>query len=558
MTQVQESVSVLVPAYQAAGTIGEALESALAQVPAPLEIIVSDDGSTDDLHAVLRSFGERIRVVHGANAGLATARNRAAAVAHGTFLGLLDADDVWLPGRIRGVLDLATRRPELDIITTDAHVVRNGVRDARTYYEERGWPDGDQVDAILRNNFIFGAGAIRRSAFERVGGYRAGRRFAEDWDLWLRLLLSGSRAGLVAEPLYEYRRREGSLTRQQVDLALGVLAALEDVESDRLTAAQRRILAQTRAEWRLRAAAVAAANRDRRRWVLGARAAMAPGAPARERARAAGRPIVSSLRSAAEVLDPSRVALGRATVDGAVALACVYRARNERVVADLIDGAPEGASVALWSLDGDIPAALAAHTVGSGPGSRFELLNRLVTSVPPSARDGALVLCDDDVELVVGDVAALVGLGRALGLDLFQPSHSRTSFASESTVALVRTRPLTVGRVTGLVEQGPLVVLSAAAQAALLPLPEDMGMGWGIEARWARTAREAGLVQGIVDAVVIRHLAPPASSYDTTGELARLDAELRAGGWTSFQELQTVDRTIGLRDGITAARRRTR
>ena len=248
------TLSVLVPAYNAADTLGEALESALTQRPAPLEVIVSDDGSEDDLRGVVAGFGERVRVVHGPNGGLAVARNRAARAARGQLLGLLDADDVWLPGRAEALTAAAAARPDLAVVTTDAVVVRDGVPDADTYYAIRDFEVDDQEGAILRSNFVFGAGAVRPEALWSVGGYDPQARWAEDWDLWLRLLLRGHRAGLVRAPLYEYRRRAGSLTARRVDLALGVLAVLRRATPLVADARHLRVLARTEAEWRATAA----------------------------------------------------------------------------------------------------------------------------------------------------------------------------------------------------------------------------------------------------------------------------------------------------------------
>jgi glycosyltransferase involved in cell wall biosynthesis len=278
------TLSVLIPAYNAADTIGEALESALTQRPAPLDVVVSDDGSEDDLGTVLRHFGERVRVVRGPNRGLPTARNRAASVARGELLGLLDADDIWLPGRAAALTQAAAARPDLSIITTDAVVVRAGVPEAMTYYSSRHFEVEDQEDAILRSNFVFGAGAVRAGSLRAVGGYDPEARWAEDWDLWLRLILRGHRAGLVQAPLYEYRQRSGSLTDRAVDLALGVLAVLERartlVPSDRAPT-----LAQTEREWRAQAARSARATRDPRRRALAVAALRMADQPTRMRLR---------------------------------------------------------------------------------------------------------------------------------------------------------------------------------------------------------------------------------------------------------------------------------
>jgi glycosyltransferase involved in cell wall biosynthesis len=279
------TLSVLVPAYNAATTIGEALESALTQRPAPLEVIVSDDGSEDDLDRVLAGFGDRVRVVRGPNGGLATARNRAAAVAEGELLGLLDADDVWLPGRAAALTEAAGARPDLGILTTDAVVVRDGRPDADTYYDIRTFETEDQETAILRSNFVFGAGAVRATALAAAGGYDPAARWAEDWDLWLRMLLSGHRAGLVRAPLYEYRRRGGSLTDRKVDLALGVQALLDRAEALVPDPARRRVLDRTRREWAVAAVRSARASADPRRHRLALAAVRAGGHPARAWAR---------------------------------------------------------------------------------------------------------------------------------------------------------------------------------------------------------------------------------------------------------------------------------
>jgi glycosyltransferase involved in cell wall biosynthesis len=266
-------VSVLVPAYNTATTIGDALESALSQDPPPYEVIVSDDGSLDDLDSALRPFADRVHVVRGPNGGLAAARNRAAAVATGELLALLDADDVWLPGRVAALTAAAAARPDLAVLTTDAVESRAGLRTPGSYYDVRAFDVGHQEVAILRENFIFGAGAVRADAFRAVGGYRHGARHAEDWDLWLRLLLNGHRAGLIEQPLYEYRRRPESLTGQRLALAVGILDLLARVRSFPLDRAQRDQLDRTEQRWREAAARAAHRAADPRARRMALRAA---------------------------------------------------------------------------------------------------------------------------------------------------------------------------------------------------------------------------------------------------------------------------------------------
>lgn len=281
------TLSVLIPAYNAAGTIGEAVESALTQRPKPLEVVVSDDGSEDDLDSALVGFGARVQVVRGPNRGLATARNRAAAAARGELLGMLDADDVWLPGRAAALTQAAAWRPDLSIVTTDAVIVRDGRTEAGTYYAARTFEVGDQAAGVLRSNFVFGAGAVRAQALADVGGYDPLARWAEDWDLWLRLLLRGHRAGLVQAPLYEYRRHASSLTSHKVDLAVGVLAALERARPLVAGPGQLAMLAATERRWRCKAARASVLGADPRRRRLTWAAARLGAQPARARFRLA-------------------------------------------------------------------------------------------------------------------------------------------------------------------------------------------------------------------------------------------------------------------------------
>lgn len=126
--------SVIVAAYQAAATIGEALASAFAQTVLPHEVVVCDDGSTDALDAALAPFRDRIRLVRQENRGEGAAKNAAARAAGGDFVVILDADDVYLPERLEALGELAAVRPDLDVLTTDAMLELEG-RELGRYYE---------------------------------------------------------------------------------------------------------------------------------------------------------------------------------------------------------------------------------------------------------------------------------------------------------------------------------------------------------------------------------------------------------------------------------------
>lgn len=204
------SFSIVIPAYQAAAHVGGAVESVLAQTVPPLEIIISDDGSTDDLAGALEPYRARIRLVRGPNGGLPVARNRGFRAASGEFVANLDADDVLYPEWIEAVGELAAAHPDLDILTTNGYRVHDGHRVRRCYGDYWGiFEIANQRREILRRNFIVAFAAVRRTRFLEVGGFD--EEIVSAWDLWLRLLVDGSRAGCVDEALFEYRAREGSL-----------------------------------------------------------------------------------------------------------------------------------------------------------------------------------------------------------------------------------------------------------------------------------------------------------------------------------------------------------
>ena len=185
----------LIAAYQVERFVAAALESALAQTVAPHEIVVCDDGSTDGTARVLEPFRDRIVYLRQENGGESSAKNAAARAASGEFVVLLDADDVYLPERLEALGQLASARPDLDIVTTDAFVEAGGETVRRVYADASRFELGDQRRAILRGNFIHGHCAIRRESFLAVGGFDESIRFTADWDCWIRLILGGARVG---------------------------------------------------------------------------------------------------------------------------------------------------------------------------------------------------------------------------------------------------------------------------------------------------------------------------------------------------------------------------
>ncbi len=210
-------VSVVIPAYNVEEFVASAIESALAQTYPRVEVVVVNDGSTDGTAAAIAPFHDRIVLVDQANRGLAGARNVAIAQASGTVLALLDADDLWLPDRLERCVTLLEQQPEIELVTSDAFLIEDGMRtEKRCYGDRRRYPFPDpganQLDVISQRNFLFVSVVFQRALLERCGNFDETLPRAEDYELWTRFLLSGARAGYVSEPLGYYRRRADSLS----------------------------------------------------------------------------------------------------------------------------------------------------------------------------------------------------------------------------------------------------------------------------------------------------------------------------------------------------------
>lgn len=194
------TVSVVIPAYNAAEWISEAIESALAQTCPPIEIIVVDDGSTDDTALTAGRFAAPVRVLRKPNGGPASARNFGIAEASGEWIALLDADDRWVPAKLEKQLSLAG---------PDVALIHTGLENEE---EEHDAPDTLTFDDLWQANCIGNSSVlVRRDAVIALGGFDEDPRLksVEDYHFWLRLAFSGARIVFCREPLTFYRRGAG-------------------------------------------------------------------------------------------------------------------------------------------------------------------------------------------------------------------------------------------------------------------------------------------------------------------------------------------------------------
>jgi glycosyltransferase involved in cell wall biosynthesis len=281
--------TIVIPTYQAAATVGAAVESALAQVHPALEVVVVDDGSTDDVEGALRPVRERVKLIRKENGGGASALNAGAEAASGDFLAILDADDAYDPRRLEAIAQLAAERPDLDLITTDARFIVDG-EEAGRFSDYNRFSVDDQRVAILESCFVGGWPAIRLSRLREIGGFDERLRTGYDWDCWLRLILTGGQAGLVTEAYYDYRLHSASLTASRSSTLWDRVRLLEKARREpRLSARERDVLRRSVRTHRTRAVqaeieAGLAGIAPRRRLL---RHSLAPGIGSRVRVRAA-------------------------------------------------------------------------------------------------------------------------------------------------------------------------------------------------------------------------------------------------------------------------------
>ncbi len=205
------NVSIIIPAYNAAETIADTLDSVLAQTSPNWEAIIVDDGSTDGTASIAVSFAKRdarFRTVSQPALGVSAARNAGIRLARSDWLLFLDADDWILPRHLERLTSTLSSDPDLDAVHCGwGRVTRNGM----LYGESYGPPSSDLFTAFACfPAFVIHACIVRRSLVEAVGGFDASFSACEDWDLWQRIARTGARFGAIREVLAHYRVRLNS------------------------------------------------------------------------------------------------------------------------------------------------------------------------------------------------------------------------------------------------------------------------------------------------------------------------------------------------------------
>jgi GT2 family glycosyltransferase len=207
-------LSVITPCYNAAPYIGATIRSALAQTLADLEVIVVDDGSTDESPAIVAAIDDpRVRLLHRTNAGPAAARNTGIAAARSDIIAFLDADDLALPDRMAVQLAALEAAPDLAVVASGYVWIDERDAEVPAFHSWQGDFDlNDLRQWLFDCPLVPSAVAMRRRAWEAVGGFDESFCGPEDWHFWLRLVLAGARMAWLKRVVARYRRLPTSLS----------------------------------------------------------------------------------------------------------------------------------------------------------------------------------------------------------------------------------------------------------------------------------------------------------------------------------------------------------
>ena len=212
-------ISILMGIYNCAATLPEAIDSILAQTCTDWELILCDDGSTDNTYAVARDYQSRypdqIKLLQNErNMGLNHTLNRCLAAAEGEFIARMDGDDISLPHRLETELAFLQSHPEYAIVSS-----------RMIYFDENGdWGAGGIMTAIPEaSQLVHGTihchapCMVRREAMAQVGGYSEDKKLlrVEDWHLWMKLYAAGYRGYNLSEPLYKMRDDRAAYRRRK-------------------------------------------------------------------------------------------------------------------------------------------------------------------------------------------------------------------------------------------------------------------------------------------------------------------------------------------------------
>jgi glycosyltransferase involved in cell wall biosynthesis len=228
--------------------LGEAIDSVLAQRYPELEVVVVDDGSTDDTAAVAARYADRgVRCLHRPQGGAGRARNTGMRATSAPLIAFLDADDAWLPDRVAAGVAHLERHPEIALVAAHAFACDEAMRPSSIVHALRGPASGRMLEALLVHNVVLNPSSvlIRRSALEAAGGFSE-IPFGEDWDTWIEIAKRFP-IGFIDHVVALVRRHAGSITPRRGHSRVDVNLAIVDRHLGAVRPAWKRPLLRRRA-----------------------------------------------------------------------------------------------------------------------------------------------------------------------------------------------------------------------------------------------------------------------------------------------------------------------
>lgn len=213
---MQNKISVLIPTYNCDAYVHEAINSVLNQTYKNFEIIVVDDGSTDNTKDVLRPYEEKklITYIYQNNSVPAVARNTGILNSSGDYIAFLDADDLWMPEKLEKMIKKINDKKKFGMVITSVNFVDLYGNILRTTNYDQMTEDEIKEILMERCIVVMSSVLIQREVFEHIGLFDENLTYAEDWDFFYRLARE-YRIGIINEPLTVYRVRESSLMRDR-------------------------------------------------------------------------------------------------------------------------------------------------------------------------------------------------------------------------------------------------------------------------------------------------------------------------------------------------------
>jgi GT2 family glycosyltransferase len=536
--------AVAIPTQRRAPYLEVALASIAPQARAAgAEVLVVDDGPDDDTRAIAARHGARY-LPHAAPRGLNAARNTALRATDASLVCFVDDDVEVRPGWLAALLAAAAACPDdVAVLTGPIHA---RFEDHRFHTCGREGPPVtflDLGDADRDCDHAWGANmAVRRSAVERAGAFDEARQLYGDEQEWqARVEATGGRIRYVAGAALDHRRAGD-------DARLRALCR----------AAYRRGLASRRFDifkgsapslaGELRTLAGCALHGPRRACMNGPvltahslgrlRAALAPpaGAGTAEDFLSGTSGTVGGKRGALLHARDAWLDVREAPRRTRLRRAARREPPRRRVLAIGIER-PGSLMGAARSELARSRHAVDVVTAAQGERGKFENLNALLAAHPPASYDWLLVV-DDDVALPRGFLDAFLCAAERTGLKLAQPAHRLHSHAAWP---VTRRHAGATARETTFVEIGPVTAFHRESFDVLLPFPEDVPMGWGLDVHWAAVAAEHGWPIGIVDATPIGHTQQPAGSgYVRDAAQAQARAFLQGRPYVRRDEVRTL------------------